>query len=59
MQESSAWRRILIAVAASQFIALGGGNLVFPFLPFYIEDLGVSGSGKIGTCLTRRLQGWP
>ena len=41
------WIRTLLAVAAAQFIALGGGNLVFPFLPFYVEDLGVSGEGKI------------
>ncbi|MCH8025231.1 MAG: MFS transporter [Chloroflexi bacterium] len=41
------WNRTLLAVAAAQFIALGGGNLVFPFLPFYVEDLGVSGEGKI------------
>ena len=41
------WNRTLLAVAAAQFIALGGGNLVFPFLPFYVEDLGISGEGKI------------
>jgi DHA1 family multidrug resistance protein-like MFS transporter len=41
------WRRTLYAVAIAQFIALGGGNLVFPFIPFYIEDLGVTDEGAI------------
>ncbi len=30
------WRRILYAVAIAKFISLGGGNLIFPFIPFYI-----------------------
>lgn len=41
------WRRTLYAVAIAQFIALGGGNLVFPFMPFYVEDLGIHGKGQI------------
>ncbi|MEX0786828.1 MAG: MFS transporter, partial [Dehalococcoidia bacterium] len=41
------WSRTLFAVAVAQFIALGGGNLVFPFMPFYVEDLGIEGEGKI------------
>ncbi|MDP3769238.1 MAG: MFS transporter, partial [Dehalococcoidia bacterium] len=41
------WRRTLYAVAIAQFIALGGGNLVFPFMPFYVEDLGVTGERQI------------
>ena len=41
------WSRTLFAVAIAQFIALGGGNLVFPFIPFYVEDLGVTGESKI------------
>ena len=41
------WERALYAVAIAQFIALGGGNLVFPFIPFYVEDLGVTGESKI------------
>ncbi len=41
------WQRALYAVAIAQFIALGGGNLVFPFIPFYVEDLGVTGESKI------------
>ncbi|MCH7811358.1 MAG: MFS transporter [Chloroflexi bacterium] len=38
---------MLIAVAVSQFIALGGGNLVFPFMPFYIQELGVTDPGQV------------
>ncbi len=41
------WRKNLYAIAAAQFIALGGGNLVFPFMPFYVEDLGVHDKGQI------------
>ena len=41
------WRKNLYAIAIAQFIALGGGNLVFPFMPFYVEDLGVSDPNKI------------
>ena len=41
------WRRNLYAVAIAQFIALGGGNLVFPFMPFYVEDLGIHDKGQI------------
>ena len=41
------WQRALYAVAIAQFIALGGGNLVFPFIPFYVEDLGITGESSI------------
>jgi MFS family permease len=41
------WRRNVYAVAIAQFIALGGGNLVFPFMPFYVKELGVRGEGQI------------
>ena len=41
------WRKNLYAIAFSQFVALGAANLIFPFMPFYVEDLGVTGSGAI------------
>jgi DHA1 family multidrug resistance protein-like MFS transporter len=47
MPKLEPWERTLYAVAAAQFIALGGGNLVFPFMPFYVEDLGISDEGEI------------
>jgi DHA1 family multidrug resistance protein-like MFS transporter len=41
------WRRNLFAIAVAQFIALGGGNLVFPFMPFYVKELGIEDAGDI------------
>jgi DHA1 family multidrug resistance protein-like MFS transporter len=45
--ESEHWRKNLFAIALAQFIALGGANLVFPFMPFYVEDLGVTDQDDI------------
>lgn len=36
------WRKNLYVLWLSQFIAMMGMNLVVPFLPFYIQQLGVS-----------------
>ena len=41
------WRKNLYVIAFSQFVALGGGHLVFPFMPFYVEELGVTDPGQI------------
>ena len=41
------WRKNLYAIAVSQFIGLAGANLIFPFIPFYIQDLGVTGEGQV------------
>ena len=41
------WRKNLYVIAFSQFVALGGGHLVFPFMPFYVEELGVTDPGRI------------
>jgi len=41
------WQKNVFAVSVAQFIALGGGNLVFPFMPFYVEDLGIHDKGQI------------
>lgn len=35
------WERNLYAIWLAQFIALAGGNLIFPFVPLYVQDLGV------------------
>ena len=35
------WEKNLYAVWVSQFLALMGANLVFPFIPFFVKDLGV------------------
>ncbi|RPI06703.1 MAG: MFS transporter [Ignavibacteriae bacterium] len=36
------WRRNLYIIWASQFLAMMGMNLVVPFLPFYIRELGIT-----------------
>ena len=36
------WRRTLYIIWAAQFIAMMGMSLVVPFLPFYIQSLGVT-----------------
>jgi DHA1 family multidrug resistance protein-like MFS transporter len=36
------WRKNLYILWGTQFLAMVGMNLVVPFLPFYIRDLGVS-----------------
>jgi len=35
------WEKNLYAVWLAQFLALMGANLVFPFIPFFVKDLGV------------------
>ena len=47
MPKLEPWRRNLYVIAFSQFVALGGGNLVFPFMPFYIKHLGVTDQGDV------------
>jgi DHA1 family multidrug resistance protein-like MFS transporter len=41
------WRRTLYIIWVAQFIAMMGMSLVVPFLPFYIQTLGVSSPGDI------------
>jgi MFS family permease len=41
------WQRNLYVIAFAQFVALGSANLVFPFIPFYIEDLGITDESAI------------
>lgn len=36
------WRRNLVAVVAAVFVGLLGANFVFPFMPLYVQQLGVS-----------------
>ena len=37
-----AWRRNLYVLWGTQFLAMVGMNLVVPFLPFFIRQLGVT-----------------
>lgn len=41
-EEDNIWRRNLVILCIAQFIALIGMSGVFPFLPLYVRDLGVS-----------------
>lgn len=41
------WRKNLYVLWATQFIAMVGMNLVVPFLPFYIRDLGVADEAEV------------
>jgi len=38
-----AWRRTLLVAFVAQVLALMGFTLIFPFLPLYIQTLGVHG----------------
>jgi len=40
--QKSVWRKNLIIIAFSQFLAMIGMGLVMPFLPLYIRELGVT-----------------
>ena len=39
------WKKTLYIVWLTQFIAITGGGMVFPFLPLYIRELGVEDTG--------------
>jgi MFS transporter, DHA1 family, multidrug resistance protein len=41
------WRKNLYVLWATQFIAMVGMNLVVPFLPFFIRDLGVTDNKQL------------
>jgi DHA1 family multidrug resistance protein-like MFS transporter len=40
------WEKNLYAVWVAQFLALMGANLVFPFIPFFVADLGIEDKDK-------------
>jgi DHA1 family multidrug resistance protein-like MFS transporter len=41
------WQRNLYTLCAAEFIALAGLSVVFPFLPYYVQELGVTGLDEI------------
>jgi MFS transporter, DHA1 family, multidrug resistance protein len=43
----SDWRRTLYTIWFTQFIAIAGFNFVIPFLPYYIQSLGVTDMGQV------------
>lgn len=43
----SSWQRTLVVVWIAEFIALIGFAMVMPFLPFYVQELGVSDPDQV------------
>ena len=41
------WRRNLYLLFAVQVLSVAGFSLVFPFLPLYVEELGVATRGSV------------
>jgi DHA1 family multidrug resistance protein-like MFS transporter len=44
---ASSWQRTLIVVWIAEFISLIGFAMVMPFLPFYVQELGVSDPDQV------------
>lgn len=45
--QSGSWKQTLVVVWITEFVALIGFAMVLPFLPFYIEELGVSDPNQV------------
>jgi DHA1 family multidrug resistance protein-like MFS transporter len=43
----ASWQRNLAFIWIGVFVGLLGANFVFPFIPFYIQELGVTDQGKV------------
>jgi len=41
------WRRTLYTIWFTQFVAIAGFNFVLPFIPYYIQTLGISDVGQV------------
>ena len=41
------WRRTLYTIWITEFIAIVGFSFVAPFIPYYIEELGIADPGKV------------
>jgi len=41
------WRRNLVFIWIGVFVGLMGANFVFPFIPFFIQDLGVTDESRV------------
>jgi DHA1 family multidrug resistance protein-like MFS transporter len=44
---SASWQRTLVIVWCAEFISLVGFAMVMPFLPFYVEELGVTDPDQV------------
>ncbi len=47
VRQPSGWQRTLAVVWMAEFVALAGFSMVLPFLPFYVEELGVSDPDQV------------
>lgn len=45
--DGRSWKRNLVFVWIGVFVGLMGANFVFPFIPFYIQELGVSDKSEV------------
>ncbi|MCZ7576960.1 MAG: MFS transporter [Dehalococcoidia bacterium] len=45
--ERPGWRRNLLFIWIGVFVGLMGANFVFPFIPFYIQELGVTDKSEV------------
>ena len=43
----TAWKRNLVFIWIGVFVGLMGANFVFPFIPFYIQELGVTEPSRV------------
>ena len=41
------WKRNLLFIWIGVFVGLMGANFVFPFIPFYIQELGVTDQSRV------------
>jgi MFS transporter, DHA1 family, multidrug resistance protein len=48
-QSMEPWRKNLYSLWAAQFLAMMGMNLVVPFLPFFIRELGITDPDAVAT----------
>ncbi|MBN1659455.1 MAG: MFS transporter [Anaerolineae bacterium] len=41
------WKRNLYVIWAAELVAIAGFSVVMPFLPFYVQELGITGEGEV------------
>jgi MFS family permease len=49
VDQAPSYRRNLVAITAASFIGFAGFTLVMPFLPLYLQDLGVASVADVAT----------
>jgi len=41
------WKRNLYVIWAAELVAIAGFSVAFPFLPYYVQELGVTDPGQV------------